>query len=52
MTDGRSCLNFPVPFTLALGVGIGTRDQDLFGSGLPTWRTRILLRVLGIETEE
>ncbi len=37
---------------LALGLGIWTKDQDFFGSGLATWRTEILLRVLEIEAEE
>ena len=37
---------------LALGVGIWTHDQDFFGSGIPTWRTEVLLRVLEIEVEE
>jgi len=37
---------------LALDVGVWTHDQDFFGSGIPTWRTEVLLRVLEIEAEE
>lgn len=34
---------------LALGVGIWTHDQDFFGSGIATWRTEVLRRVLESE---
>ncbi len=38
-----------VALALALGVGVWTRDQDFFGSGVSTWRTEVLLRVLSME---
>lgn len=38
-----------VALALTLDIGIWTLDLDFFGSGVATWKTETLLRVLGIE---